>query len=58
MLVPPHATYDVAFVANNPGIWMLHCHNFLHANWGMDMMVMYNVSTPYTVGSASGNFPD
>ena len=58
VLVPPHATYDVAFVANNPGIWMLHCHNFLHSNWGMDMMVMYNVSTPYTVGSASGNFPD
>ncbi len=58
VLVPPHATYDVAFVANNPGIWMLHCHNFLHANWGMDMMVMYNVSTPYTVGSTSGNFPD
>lgn len=58
VLVPPHTTYDVAFVANNPGIWMLHCHNFLHANWGMDMMVMYNVSTPYTIGSASGNFPD
>ncbi len=58
VLVPPHATYDVAFAANNPGIWMLHCHNFLHANWGMDMMVMYDVSTPYTVGSASGNFPD
>ncbi|HEV2659203.1 MAG TPA: multicopper oxidase family protein [Ktedonobacteraceae bacterium] len=58
VLVPPHATYDVAFVANNPGIWMLHCHNFLHSNWGMDMMVMYNVSTPYSVGSASGNFPD
>lgn len=32
VLVPPHATYDVAFVANNPGIWMLHCHNFFHAN--------------------------
>ncbi len=59
VLVPPHATYDVAFVANNPGIWMLHCHNFLHANWGMDMMVVYdNISTPYTTGSVSGNFPD
>jgi len=56
--VPPHESYDVAFYANNPGIWMLHCHNFLHANWGMDMMVMYDVSTPYTVGTASGNFPD
>jgi FtsP/CotA-like multicopper oxidase with cupredoxin domain len=58
VLVPPHSTYDVAFIANNPGIWMLHCHNFLHANWGMDMMVSYNVSTPYTVGTLSGNFPD
>jgi FtsP/CotA-like multicopper oxidase with cupredoxin domain len=58
VLIPPHDTYDVAFVADNPGIWMLHCHNFLHSNWGMDMMVMYDVSTPYTVGSTSGNFPD
>jgi hypothetical protein len=40
------------------GIWMLHCHNFLHANRGMDTMVMYDVSTPYVVGSESGNFPD
>lgn len=58
VLVPPHATYDVAFNANNPGIWMIHCHNFLHANWGMDMMLTYDVSSPYTVGTASGNFPD
>lgn len=56
--VPPHESYDIAFLANNPGIWMLHCHNLLHANWGMDMMVMYNISTPYTVGTQSGNFPD
>ncbi|HLJ32115.1 MAG TPA: multicopper oxidase domain-containing protein, partial [Ktedonobacteraceae bacterium] len=59
VLVPPHTTYDIAFVANNPGIWMLHCHNFLHANWGMDMMLeYYGYSTPYTVGTRSGNFPD
>jgi FtsP/CotA-like multicopper oxidase with cupredoxin domain len=59
VLVPPHATYDIAFVANNPGLWMLHCHNFFHANWGMDMMVMYyGYSTPFNVGSKSGNFPD
>jgi hypothetical protein len=39
--------------------WMLHCHNFLHANWAMHMIVVYNnVSTPYTVGTVSGNFPD
>lgn len=59
VLVPPHGTYDIAFVANNPGIWMIHCHNFLHANWGMDMMLSYEgYSTPYTVGTQSGNFPD
>jgi FtsP/CotA-like multicopper oxidase with cupredoxin domain len=59
VLIPPHTSYDVAFLANNPGIWMLHCHNLLHANWGMDMMVMYNnISTPYTIGKASGNIPD
>jgi FtsP/CotA-like multicopper oxidase with cupredoxin domain len=56
--IQPHDSYDIAFFANNPGIWMLHCHNLLHANWGMDMMIMYNMSTPYTIGSASGNFPD
>lgn len=59
VLIPPHTTYDIAFVANNPGIWMLHCHNFLHANWGMDTMLVYDgYSTPYTVGKQSGNFPD
>jgi len=57
--VRPHETYDVAFYANNPGLWMLHCHNLYHANHGMDMMVVYpNISTPYTIGNASGNFPD
>ncbi|GHO89543.1 copper oxidase [Dictyobacter formicarum] len=59
VLVPPHSSYDIAFVANNPGIWMIHCHNFVHANWGMDMMLMYdNYSTPFNVGTQSGNFPD
>jgi FtsP/CotA-like multicopper oxidase with cupredoxin domain len=59
VLVPPHTTYDVAFVADNPGLWMLHCHNFLHANWGMDMMVeYYGSTTPYTMGSDTNIFPD
>lgn len=59
IIVQPHTTYDIAFVANNPGIWMIHCHNFQHANWGMDMMLDYEgYSTPYTVGTSSGNFPD
>lgn len=57
--IRPHETYDVAFVANNPGLWMFHCHNLYHANHGMDMMIVYpNISTPYSIGSESGNFPD
>ncbi|HLZ81048.1 MAG TPA: multicopper oxidase family protein [Ktedonobacteraceae bacterium] len=59
VLVHPHTTVEIGFLANNPGIWMIHCHNFQHANWGMDMMLdYYGYSTPYTVGTAKGNFPD
>ena len=59
VLVKPFETVDIAFLANNPGLWMFHCHNLLHAYWGMDMMVVYpNISTPYNIGSQSGNYPD
>lgn len=59
LLVAPHETWDVAFTADNPGIWMLHCHVLLHAATGMDMMVAYaGVSTPFDVGRASGNIPE
>jgi Multicopper oxidase len=34
-------TYDIAFVANNPGIWMDHCHNLKHAAQGMIAHLMY-----------------
>ncbi|MBD0384415.1 multicopper oxidase family protein [Paenibacillus sedimenti] len=51
--------YEIAFHANNPGLWMEHCHNLGHAAAGMTMMVNYEgVSTPYRVGSKSGNIPD
>jgi len=59
VLVPPRGSADVAFVADNPGLWMMHCHVLIHAASGMDMMVVYpNVSTPFTIGTQSGNFPD
>jgi FtsP/CotA-like multicopper oxidase with cupredoxin domain len=29
--VLPKESYDIAFVANDPGIWMDHCHNLKHA---------------------------
>ncbi|WCK56512.1 multicopper oxidase family protein [Aneurinibacillus sp. Ricciae_BoGa-3] len=59
ILVKPHETYDAAFRADNPGLWMIHCHNLAHSDYGMDMMVSYEgVTTPYRVGSQSGNHPD
>jgi FtsP/CotA-like multicopper oxidase with cupredoxin domain len=59
ILVGPHETWEVAFVANNPGIWMLHCHVLVHAAYGLSMMIIIgNVTTPYEIGTRSGNFPE
>ncbi len=59
LLVRPGETYDIAFVVDNPGLWMFHCHILRHAAQGMDMMVVYpNISTPFSVGRASGNLPE
>ncbi len=52
-------TYVIAFRADNPGIWMDHCHNLPHAADGMITHVMYEgVSTPYVVGGPADNAPE
>ena len=52
-------TYDIAFVATNPGIWLDHCHHLKHAAQGMVAHLMYEgVSTPYQIGGAAGNQPE
>jgi FtsP/CotA-like multicopper oxidase with cupredoxin domain len=52
-------TYDIAFVANNPGIWLDHCHHLKHAEQGMVAHLMYEgVSTPYRIGGTAGNQPE
>jgi FtsP/CotA-like multicopper oxidase with cupredoxin domain len=52
-------TYDIAFVANNPGIWLDHCHHLKHAAEGMVAHLMYEgVTTPYRVGGTAGNRPE
>ncbi|MGH3646416.1 MAG: multicopper oxidase family protein, partial [Micromonosporaceae bacterium] len=39
--------YEFAFLANNPGVWMDHCHNLQHAAKGMLMHLGYEgVYTP------------
>ncbi len=50
---------EIAFLADNPGIWMDHCHNLKHAAQGLVTHLMYEgVSTPYKLGSDSGNEPE
>ncbi|WP_223192680.1 multicopper oxidase family protein [Paenibacillus sedimenti] len=57
--VRPGDTYEVAFIANNPGLWMDHCHNLTHAAAGMTMHLMYEgITTPFSVGSSTHNHPE
>ena len=59
VLVGPHETWVVAFAADNPGLWMLHCHVLIHAAYGLSAMLSYTgISTPFTIGSLSGDFPE
>jgi FtsP/CotA-like multicopper oxidase with cupredoxin domain len=52
-------TYDIAFVADNPGIWMDHCHNLEHAADGMVAHLMYEGwDTPFRLGGPRGNQPE
>jgi FtsP/CotA-like multicopper oxidase with cupredoxin domain len=41
VLVPPKTTVTVAFDADNPGWWPLHCHLLYHQNAGMFTTLRY-----------------
>jgi FtsP/CotA-like multicopper oxidase with cupredoxin domain len=41
ILVPGNATVTVAFDANNPGLWFVHCHIIWHLEAGMAALVKY-----------------
>lgn len=46
--VRPGEVWEVAFRANNPGVWMNHCHNLPHQEQGMMLRLVYDgVSTPF-----------
>jgi FtsP/CotA-like multicopper oxidase with cupredoxin domain len=52
-------SYDIVFRADNPGIWMDHCHNLPHATDGLVAHLMYQgVTEPFQVGSATDNQPE
>jgi FtsP/CotA-like multicopper oxidase with cupredoxin domain len=57
--VEPNETYELAFRANNPGVWMDHCHNLKHAADGLTMHLAYaGVTTRFRVGSRAHNHPE
>jgi FtsP/CotA-like multicopper oxidase with cupredoxin domain len=51
--------YDIAFVADNPGIWMDHCHNLPHAAQGLVAHLMYaGLTEPFRIGGKADNAPE
>jgi FtsP/CotA-like multicopper oxidase with cupredoxin domain len=57
--VHPGESFVVAFRADNPGIWMDHCHNLTHAAAGLTMHLAYiGLQTPFVVGATHHNTPE
>ncbi len=57
--VKPGETWKVVFAADNPGLWMDHCHNLEHAAAGMVMHLAYRgVTSPFELGGEHGNAPE
>ncbi|MGH2561928.1 MAG: multicopper oxidase domain-containing protein [Thermomicrobiales bacterium] len=57
--VAPGETYELAFRADNPGVWMDHCHNLDHAAIGMTMHLAYDgVTSPFEIGHDTPNQPE
>jgi FtsP/CotA-like multicopper oxidase with cupredoxin domain len=49
--VDPRDRNELILVADNPGVWMFHCHNLPHARAGLMPHLMYdNVHTPQRIG--------
>jgi FtsP/CotA-like multicopper oxidase with cupredoxin domain len=52
-------SYVIAFVADNPGIWVDHCHNLDHAADGLIAHLAYaGVTEPFQVGGPADNSPE
>ncbi|TWD82307.1 FtsP/CotA-like multicopper oxidase with cupredoxin domain [Kribbella amoyensis] len=52
-------TYEIAFLADNPGLWMDHCHNLPHASEGLMTHLMYEgTTTPFKIGGHAENEPE
>ena len=57
--VGPGEVWEVALYADNPGIWMDHCHNLEHAALGMVTHLAYRgITTPFNHGGPADNAPE
>ncbi|MFC0681168.1 multicopper oxidase family protein [Lysobacter korlensis] len=57
--VQPGEVWEVLLSADNPGIWMDHCHNLDHAVEGMMMALRYEgVTSPFEQGGPHDNHPE
>ncbi len=43
--------YEIAFVADNPGNWLFHCHDLHYASNGMVSMVKYHHFEEFYTGT-------
>jgi len=51
--------FEIAFVADNPGLWMDHCHNLPHASEGLTAHLMYaGIESSFKIGGADDNRPE
>ena len=46
VLIAPGERYDLELVADNPGVWMVHCHIEHHMANGMMLLLAYDGHTP------------
>jgi FtsP/CotA-like multicopper oxidase with cupredoxin domain len=54
--VGPGEVWEVALIADNPGMWMSHCHDLAHAVQGMEFHLAYEgITTRFDV--TAGNHP-
>jgi FtsP/CotA-like multicopper oxidase with cupredoxin domain len=52
-------SYEIAFKADNPGVWMDHCHNLPHAAQGLVTHLGYlGVRDSFRVGGPNKNEPE
>jgi len=57
-ILPGH-TVTIAFRADNPGWWMIHCHQLLHSAGGMMALLAYDGAPRLAhLGGVASNSPD